>query len=194
MQARSSGASSLSPVAPIFQARDAQSVDDEAKRRAIGRRLAEARKAAGLSQEDLATKVGVRSGTISRYERGAFQPRTDKLEPIVDALGVSSDWIFRGVQHEGYIRPALQRFLDTAGDEDVTAEEKAELASFQPNDDAEPTAGFYGALLLLIRSGMKRSLEARPSNDDHETSTVRETRKAAAMRVRKTPDASGSGG
>lgn len=188
MQARSSNALARTPVVPVFRARNAQSVDDEAKRQAIGRRLAEARRAAGLSQEELAAKVGVRSGTISRYERGAFQPRTDKLEPIVDALGVSSDWIFRGVQTDGYIRPALRVFLDSAGDEDVTDAERAELASFQPSDDAEPTVGFYSALLLLMRSGMKRSLEERPSNDSHETSGLRETRKAASLRVRKAPD------
>lgn len=152
----------------------------------MGRRIAEARRAAGLSQEDLADRANVRAPTISRYERGQFSPRADKLGPIADALGTSIDWLFRGAApaDRGAIKTALQEFLDSPDGEDVDDDERAQLTSFQPSSDSEPTVAFYGALLLLIRSGMKRSLENRPVSSP-DTSEVRETRKAASMRIRK---------
>lgn len=128
-----------------------------------------------MSQEDLAARAGVRSATVSRYERGQFQPRADKLAPIAEALGTSIDWLFRGVSSAATEQQnALRAFLASPDGSDVTDDERAELASFRPSDDNVPSVSFYGALLLLIRSGMKRSLEERPSRG-HETSGVRET-------------------
>jgi transcriptional regulator with XRE-family HTH domain len=40
----------------------------------------------GLSQADLATAAGIGIATLSRYERGESNPRTDKLNAILGAL------------------------------------------------------------------------------------------------------------
>lgn len=63
---------------------------------AIGSRLREARNKVKLTQEQLAEKVGIGTTYISDIERGAKFPSLSLFIKIVDALGVSSDFILRG--------------------------------------------------------------------------------------------------
>lgn len=46
------------------------------------------RKASGLTQLELAEKLGVITGTIGYYERGAGQPKTDNLFALCDILHI----------------------------------------------------------------------------------------------------------
>jgi len=63
---------------------------------AIGSRLREARNMVKLTQEQLAEKVGIGTTYISDIERGAKFPSLSLFIKIVDALGISSDFILRG--------------------------------------------------------------------------------------------------
>ena len=63
---------------------------------AIGSRLREARNMVKLTQEQLEKKVGIGTTYISDIERGAKFPSLSLFIKIVDALGVSSDFILRG--------------------------------------------------------------------------------------------------
>jgi len=63
---------------------------------AIGAHLREARNTVGLTQEQLAEKVNVGTTYISDIERGAKFPSLSLFIKIVDALGVSSDFVLRG--------------------------------------------------------------------------------------------------
>lgn len=49
--------------------------------------LARARRAAGLSQRELAARVGVAHPRISEYERGRRSPTLERLEALVDEIG-----------------------------------------------------------------------------------------------------------
>ena len=49
----------------------------------LGRRIQEARKAAGLSQESLGERLGVSRQAVSKWELGDAVPDTDKLVPLV---------------------------------------------------------------------------------------------------------------
>ena len=53
----------------------------------------------GMTQQHLASQVGVRSETIGNWERGARQPSFEYLIKIASALGVSIDTLL------GYIKP-----------------------------------------------------------------------------------------
>jgi ribosome-binding protein aMBF1 (putative translation factor) len=53
----------------------------------IAKTLLESRIRAGLSQEELARKAGVRSETISRIESGKFRPRRETMARLDKALG-----------------------------------------------------------------------------------------------------------
>lgn len=59
------------------------------RRVALGRRMRELRTAAGLSQDQLADRIGMERRSIQRYERGERDPRFSDLVLIADALGVS---------------------------------------------------------------------------------------------------------
>ncbi len=54
----------------------------------IGPRIRELREAAALTQEDLAHQAGISTSTLSRTERGAYQPRLDTLNKLAQALEV----------------------------------------------------------------------------------------------------------
>lgn len=47
-----------------------------------------ARKKAGLTQEQLAKKIGVNRATLSKYESGLIEPSFSQVENIAKALGV----------------------------------------------------------------------------------------------------------
>ena len=66
------------------------------KKAAIGARLREARNQRKLTQEQLAEMLDIGTTYISDIERGAKFPSLSLFIKIVDALGVSSDYILRG--------------------------------------------------------------------------------------------------
>lgn len=72
------------------------SADDIAR----GRRIAQARRDAGLSQQALATKIGVDKSAILRWESGELTPR-DHLGGLCLALNKTREWILFGVTAAG---------------------------------------------------------------------------------------------
>lgn len=57
----------------------------------IGKRILHLRKVAGLTQADLAARVGVGRSTVAQWERGSSQPRLRLLDRIAETLGVGTD-------------------------------------------------------------------------------------------------------
>jgi len=57
----------------------------------LAKRLAELRQAAGLSQSQLAEKVGVNASNIAFWELSGTPPRGEVLPKLAHALGVSVD-------------------------------------------------------------------------------------------------------
>lgn len=62
----------------------------------FGGRLKTARKGRGISQEELAPRIGVTKDTLSRYERGEVAPTAEVIFLAVVQLGVSADWLLTG--------------------------------------------------------------------------------------------------
>lgn len=60
----------------------------------IGKRVKEAREKSGMTQADLAKEVNVSVTYISSIERGLSFPRGEVLVGILNALKVSSDFVF----------------------------------------------------------------------------------------------------
>lgn len=56
-------------------------------------RIKQRRVALGMSQEDLAFKIGTSQKQISRYERGQNDPTGDVLGKLAYALNTTSDYI-----------------------------------------------------------------------------------------------------
>ena len=55
----------------------------------LGKKIASARKHSGLTQNDLALRVGVTAQAVSKWERGNACPDIAILDEIADALGIS---------------------------------------------------------------------------------------------------------
>lgn len=59
-------------------------------------RLLQYRKNSGLSQEELAEKIGVSRQAVSKWERSEASPDTDNLIRLAEVYGVSVDELLRG--------------------------------------------------------------------------------------------------
>ena len=59
----------------------------------FGDRLAGAREAAGLTQEALAQRLGVRLTTLQAWEEDLAEPRGNRLQMLAGMLNVSLTWL-----------------------------------------------------------------------------------------------------
>ena len=66
-----------------------------ARRRELGQRIGDVRRASALSQDQLADRIGVERRTIQRYESGERDPRYTDLLLIARALGTSAADLIR---------------------------------------------------------------------------------------------------
>ena len=57
----------------------------------MGQRIKEARKNAGLTQTELAKKLGIKSAEISQYESDKRTPRWNIFNKLLDELNVTAD-------------------------------------------------------------------------------------------------------
>jgi transcriptional regulator with XRE-family HTH domain len=62
----------------------------------VGARIRKARDAQGLSQEQLAERLGVTKGLVSQYETGLTSVPSKRFSQLAEVLGVSSDWLLTG--------------------------------------------------------------------------------------------------
>lgn len=66
----------------------------------VGTRIADARRAAGRSQAEIANQLGVKASTVDKWERGSLAPRSDRLTALAGILGVSVTWLIVGYGNE----------------------------------------------------------------------------------------------
>lgn len=70
----------------------------------FGDRLAAARENAGMTQQKLARRLGVRTATLEGWENDVSEPRANKLTMLSGILNVSLPWLLTG-QGEGIEHP-----------------------------------------------------------------------------------------
>jgi transcriptional regulator with XRE-family HTH domain len=63
------------------------------ERRKLGERIKLAREKMGLTQAQLAKKLGVSPGAVGQWEIERGVPATERLGALADFLGVSLDWL-----------------------------------------------------------------------------------------------------
>jgi HTH-type transcriptional regulator, cell division transcriptional repressor len=76
----------------------------------FGDRLTAAREAQGLTQAQLARRLGVKLKTIQGWESDASEPRANKLQMVAGLLNVSLVWLLTG-EGEGVAEPATSAEL-----------------------------------------------------------------------------------
>lgn len=68
----------------------------------ISKKIHDCRTAAGLTQQELAEKIGLDGATIGKYERGILRPKSETLKKIADVLGIGFLDLFTSSNHENF--------------------------------------------------------------------------------------------
>ncbi len=77
-------------------------------RRALGKRIVEIRRRQGMSQAELARRLGVESCRLSHWERGFHLPSVFQMADLADALGAGLEELILGKTARA-AEPALTR-------------------------------------------------------------------------------------
>ena len=80
-----------------------------------GALVRELRQIEGISQAELARRIGSTQAVVSRWERGEETPRLDALVRVLRATGFEADLVFR--RHDDEDRSQLRWLLDMTPDE-----------------------------------------------------------------------------
>ena len=90
-------------------------------------RLRQAREQSGLTQQDLAEKLGVTKSAIGNYENGVSSPKWDVLLKIFDILHVEPNFLYQD-----------SFSLDVSESRSLTPQQSALLSSFdQLNEEGQ---------------------------------------------------------
>ena len=72
----------------------------------FGERLLEYRNRVGLSQEKLAEQIGVTRQTVSKWETNQSTPDFDKIIPLCEVLGITTEELIKGEKEEKDVKLA----------------------------------------------------------------------------------------
>lgn len=78
-----------------------------------GTRIAELRENKGLTQEELATTLGITRAALSHYEKNRRKPDFEILNQLADLFEVSIDYLIgRTERHQGAMSEEVRSFAD----------------------------------------------------------------------------------
>jgi transcriptional regulator with XRE-family HTH domain len=82
-----------------------------------------ARRQAGLTQRELAERVGTTQSAVARWEAGGDSPRLDTLAALLRACGVEADLTFR--RHDDVDRAQIREHLALTPADRLEAQRRA---------------------------------------------------------------------
>lgn len=91
----------------------------------LGLRIAEVLQTRGVTQRELAGRIGVNEAVISRYVSGDRDPKPDVLANIATALHTTSDYLL-GIEDEEFNHSRVRRMIARNASA-LTEQEKREL-------------------------------------------------------------------
>lgn len=99
----------------------------------FGDRLAAAREAAGMTQETLAKRLGIKHKTLQSWEDDISEPRANRLNMLAGVLNISIVWMLTG-EGEGLPDPGEDDML-TPDVNAILTEIRALRGQFRANAD-----------------------------------------------------------
>lgn len=90
---------------------------EESLLKQMGQRILARRKALGLTQDDLAERIGVTPPMISNLEQGKKAIRPDNLAKVCKALGLSADFVLYGGDTHSYVDVVIEKLMHLSDDE-----------------------------------------------------------------------------
>ena len=91
----------------------------------LGLRITESLQKRGMTQRELAVRIGVAETVISRYISGDRDPKPEVLANIATALSTTSDYLL-GIENGEFSFPGIKRII-ARNSGNLTAQEKKEL-------------------------------------------------------------------
>ena len=91
----------------------------------LGLRISETLEKRGMTQKELACRIGVTEAAMSRYVSGSRDPKPDVLANIATALHTTSDFLL-GIEKEEFSHPRVRRMI-ARNASSMTEQEKKEL-------------------------------------------------------------------
>mgnify|MGYP006074143597 FL=1 len=91
----------------------------------VGARIAETLKKRGITQKELASRIGVAEDVMSRYISGRREIKSETLANIATALHTTSDFLL-GIENEEFSHPRIRRMIARNASK-MTDKEKKEL-------------------------------------------------------------------
>lgn len=85
----------------------------------VGKRIRHRRWMVGMTQQQLADKVGIKFQQIQKYETGMNRVSASRLWDIAEALEVQISFFFEGLSGEG--KPAREMAADLMADKEALA-------------------------------------------------------------------------
>lgn len=93
----------------------------------------ELRKSVGLTQKELAQRLGITDKAVSKWERGLSYPDITLLVPLAEILGVTTGELLEGERiPDKEVRPEPEASFEATGNEQLAVEEMAEEVKKQP--------------------------------------------------------------
>ncbi len=90
----------------------------------VGNKIKILRKTRGLTQQQLADKLGIQRATISNYEIGRRSPHLKELENIANVLGVTMEYFSVGSSTSYDLISRAKMLFEN---EEISAQEKANI-------------------------------------------------------------------
>lgn len=115
--------------------------------------IRECRRAADITQEQLASRLGVRQNVVSKWEKGRARPAISALPALAWALGVSVDRLLQGLHPQYDASRDLSRHTGT---------ERSPLLSGGPGE----TAAAYREQIDDLRQQVERHERFRKQAED----------------------------
>ena len=78
----------------------------------LGQRIALLRRQAGLSQAELAVRMGISASAVGMYEQGRREPSVDALVALSEIFQVSTDYLLTGRITDPREAGTLQKLLE----------------------------------------------------------------------------------
>lgn len=91
----------------------------------LGSRITNALQKQGMTQKELAERIGITEAVISRYVSGDRDPKPDTLANIATALHTTSDFLL-GIECDEFDHPRIRRLI-ARNASSMTEQEKKEL-------------------------------------------------------------------
>ncbi len=99
----------------------------------LGERISVARERAGLSQQELAEALAIKSDMLENWENDVAEPRAQRMTMLGGILGVSAGWLLYGIG-EGVPAPSEDGGANESRPEDFTDERIGQMLLLELQD------------------------------------------------------------